>query len=245
MQVDPNASGQVVIGSIAHGGAVMGVRASEYDLKGRFGDGANLYQYVRGNPLSGSDPTGLFIGLLGPTNTLQFATDQMQTTMEHGGKAKAGLESLFERYAVDQEHDLDWAGDWSQGDDWNSRVARGFTSPERTTEAASDSGSVMADMAVWKGIRSNLVGVSRALYTQRRLEFKRMTKNLWREEAAINGSMYSADNLERMKRGKAAVGVDGKSMAWHHIKPLSQGGTNARSNLAPMFSDDHRLVHGK
>jgi YD repeat-containing protein len=59
LQADPNQTAQAVLGSITFGGMPLGASVANFDLKGRFGDGVNLYQYVRSNPYSGGDPTGL------------------------------------------------------------------------------------------------------------------------------------------------------------------------------------------
>ncbi|WP_374113192.1 HNH endonuclease signature motif containing protein [Leifsonia shinshuensis] len=63
----------------------------------------------------------------------------------------------------------------------------------------------------------------------------------WIDEAARNPGSYSAQNLARMQLGRPPFGVDGFPMELHHIVPLSQGGSNDLSNLAPMTRTDHRL----
>ena len=44
-----------------------------------------------------------------------------------------------------------------------------------------------------------------------------------------------------MSEGKAPIGPDGHPMELHHIKELSQGGTNELENLVPMTRTEHRL----
>ena len=63
----------------------------------------------------------------------------------------------------------------------------------------------------------------------------------WKHEAASNAGGYSAANLERMRKGKPAIGDDGFSMELHHRTPLANGGTNDFDNIQPMTRSGHRL----
>ncbi len=114
LQADPNASAMLTIATGAHSGDPLGVDPDGIDgidLAGRYGDGACLYEYVRSRPGSGSDPLGLFYGAY---------------ALRAGSRlGNIGYE-LTAQYASNQEMDLDWASDWSQRDDMNSRMSSGW-----------------------------------------------------------------------------------------------------------------------
>ncbi|WP_437775752.1 RHS repeat-associated core domain-containing protein [Sorangium sp. So ce1097] len=74
-----------------------------------------------------------------------------------------------------------------------------------------------------------------------RSEFNRVKPGFWKNEAATNPGAWSAENLARMKGGKAPIGSDGFPMELHHKTPLAEGGTNAFDNLSPLTRTDHRL----
>ena len=56
-----------------------------------------------------------------------------------------------------------------------------------------------------------------------------------------NAAEYTAENLGRMRRGRAPIGSDGHSIELHHRVPLSEGGTNDLDNLVPMTRTEHRM----
>jgi RHS repeat-associated protein len=103
-QRDPHAMGGPVLGRVAYGGRVLdGPWPEEMSLDEHFGDGMNTFAYLASNPLLAEDPLGLF--LPGPSD---FITGM--------------LEALVTTYATNQEWDVNWAGDWSMGHDWNTRL---------------------------------------------------------------------------------------------------------------------------
>jgi hypothetical protein len=51
-----------LVDAASYSGRVMGAIALAFSMEDRFGDGANLYQYIGSNPWTGSDPMGLFAG---------------------------------------------------------------------------------------------------------------------------------------------------------------------------------------
>jgi hypothetical protein len=114
LQSDPNASGLAVVASVPHGGRGAGLSVLSADLSALTGDGVHLYQYVRGNPVAGRDPTGL-ISLSGLGGVASFVA----TTAVRG--VRGGLEEMLHEYSSRLESDIDWAMDWSAPDDFHSR----------------------------------------------------------------------------------------------------------------------------
>jgi hypothetical protein len=62
LQLDMNASGVALMEAAAFNGRGMGALAVAFDMQTRYGDGANLYQYLGSNPWQRFDPMGLFFG---------------------------------------------------------------------------------------------------------------------------------------------------------------------------------------
>jgi len=90
----------------SHGGAAPAASVQGVSVEDRYGDGANLYQYLGSNPWGRSDPMGLFYG---------------QYALENGYAIGKTLYELSSRYAENQAHDAQWAEDFGQPDDWNTR----------------------------------------------------------------------------------------------------------------------------
>lgn len=70
-------------------------------------------------------------------------------------------------------------------------------------------------------------------------------KRFWKNEAFYNALDYSADNINRMKKGLAPlVELDGisYSMELHHIIPRRLGGTNDFSNLLKTTPWEHAAI---
>lgn len=65
----------------------------------------------------------------------------------------------------------------------------------------------------------------------------------WKNEALANPGAWSAENLGRMKQGKASIGGDGFPMALHLKVTVGVGGSNAFGKLVPVTRSDHRLGH--
>jgi hypothetical protein len=105
LQRDPNAAGQPLMMDAEwfHGQGPT-VSMPSVDLGEHCRDGTNTYQYLISNPLTNSDPLGLFV-MPGPSD---FITGMLQ--------------SLVSEYAARQDFDVDWATDWEMGDDWHSRL---------------------------------------------------------------------------------------------------------------------------
>lgn len=79
------------------------------DLQSHYGNGPNVYQYLGSSPWGRSDPLGL-----------TFGYDDL--AMWAVGGIRGGLEEMVNQYAANMTWDVEWANDWSTGDDWHSRL---------------------------------------------------------------------------------------------------------------------------
>ncbi len=114
-QRDPNATGQLVMAAVVHGGRAMGSSPSAMELMQLYGDGPCLYGYLAGKPRGNSDPTGLFF---------PSPTDLVGSAIMVGFRGlRGGLEGLTQQYAANMEDDIDWAMDWSRKDNEHSRLS--------------------------------------------------------------------------------------------------------------------------
>ncbi len=120
LQQDPNASGMGVLAAQSFNAASLDAAVDGLRLLGQFADGANLYQYVQGQPTLRGDPMGLYSwGDAG-----QDAMDimgMMDPIPGPGDYIQGALKGMVQEYAARQEWDVDWATDWSLSDDMHSR----------------------------------------------------------------------------------------------------------------------------
>jgi len=106
-----NATASVVLGAARHSGRAMSAAVSAFDGMALYGDGASLYGYLGGSPQGRRDELGL-----------RFGADLLGEAVLFGVRGlRGGLEGMLSQYSANMENDLDWAMDWSQGDDWHSR----------------------------------------------------------------------------------------------------------------------------
>jgi hypothetical protein len=116
---DPNGLGQPVQQSWAMHGATADVSLSHPDIRASWTDGANLQQYVRGNPQMGGDEMGLFISLPGMMSTAMNMADMAADTLDQAYQGVGiGLmfASMLDAYVEAMDYDVDWALDWNQPD---------------------------------------------------------------------------------------------------------------------------------
>jgi hypothetical protein len=126
MQADPNATGMVVMRDTAHHGMALFPSVNAFDLRDRFGDGANLYQYLRSSIWNRSDPLGLDVGEEEDDSMDWFeeGTDALSLLDPLPGPSdfiRETARALVEDYAANLEWDVEWAMDWSLPDDDHSR----------------------------------------------------------------------------------------------------------------------------
>lgn len=61
LQMDPNMTAMALLSTTAAHGRGMGSIRIAFSMEGMYGDGLNLYQYLRSNPWTNSDPLGLAV----------------------------------------------------------------------------------------------------------------------------------------------------------------------------------------
>ncbi|MBX3360286.1 MAG: hypothetical protein KF912_10440 [Phycisphaeraceae bacterium] len=113
-QLDPNATAMALLVTAAYHGQSIGRPAFGFDVEALYADGMSIYEYTQSNPVTNSDPLGLFVGMLsigcpGP-----------------GDMITGVLESLVTGYAQNMMFDVEWALDWSIPDDDFSRTDNGW-----------------------------------------------------------------------------------------------------------------------
>ncbi len=105
LQADPNASGMVVHGDIDFHGEVPFTSRTQINLQQRLADGANLFQYLGSAPSDNADPLGLYMW-----------GDNLDT-LHSGATAFLLADMLVDTHRFVQDELIDWALDWSRGDD--------------------------------------------------------------------------------------------------------------------------------
>jgi hypothetical protein len=263
LQQDPNASGQGESSAILLHGASPDRVSGRVELRERLRDGPSMFGYVGQNPITNSDPTGLFIGGLlmpGPADVLMIGVKGL----------RGGLEEMLGQYGANQEADIDWALDWSMPDNIHSRMSNSWVSRsfeegfygglrEGLLDALDPTGGyltkgpdevdgdpAMAGMggAVARGA-SKLIGVSRATYKTLRREYKANRMKYWKEEIRRDQKLakrkYSDEQVrDVLVHGRAPKGDDGFPMEIHHHKGLYEGGSNSFGNLRFLTRTEHR-----
>jgi hypothetical protein len=106
-QMDPNATGAMTMHAWSRHGRSWMLKPGIFDLRDHFTDGTNVYGYLKGSPVQMGDPLGLWVS---------------NVFMAGFGALRGGVEAMVGRYAWHMESDSDWATDFSQGDDWHSRL---------------------------------------------------------------------------------------------------------------------------
>lgn len=104
LQADPNATAMVLMDWSSYHGRYSDLLQPQIDLERRFGDGANLYQYLGSDPWMRTDPSGLFF-MPGP-----------------GDFVSGAMRSMLAEYSARQEWDVEWALDWDTPDNLHSRL---------------------------------------------------------------------------------------------------------------------------
>ncbi len=118
LQRDPNATGLSVVGQQAIHGQGISPWLSMFDLMGLYGDGTNVFEYLKDSPLAGSDVLGLY-------DSDEYIEDLLTANFslpDPGSFITGVLQSLVDGYSANLNWDVEWAADWSTDDDWHSRT---------------------------------------------------------------------------------------------------------------------------
>ena len=125
LQKDPNESG-MLHAEIWHGGFAPLPQLTVGELESIQLDGSNLFAFVRNSPHNGTDPQGLFLGIVG--QALAFGFDSWLSAKGTLEEARDGvildLETgdMLSGYAANQLDMVEWALDWNQTDDFGYPV---------------------------------------------------------------------------------------------------------------------------
>ena len=71
-----------------------------------------------------------------------------------------------------------------------------------------------------------------------------MRQRIWRNEARVNPNFYGP-NVERMRRGAAPIGLDGRSMQLHHVRGIGQDIHNVVRLTRTQHRNFHRMFGGR
>ncbi|MBL8875873.1 MAG: AHH domain-containing protein [Phycisphaerae bacterium] len=117
LQLDPNASGIALVNSTIYHGTSFDAASPIVNVESRSTDGPNICEYSKSNAVMHSDNFGLY-------STNEFVEDFYGSNFSMPTPSSfltGALSAMVETYAANQEWDVDWASDWSQGDDWSTR----------------------------------------------------------------------------------------------------------------------------
>lgn len=112
LQRDPNGLGLPVLEDMAMHGSTLGASSLSIDLESHLGDGTNAFAYLASDPIGNTDPTGLFLSLLGPTQGLDVYADYNDEILATGLDGHGILSSLLDDYGFGQLDAIDAILNW-------------------------------------------------------------------------------------------------------------------------------------
>jgi RHS repeat-associated protein len=175
-------------------------------------DGVNTFAYGYSNPLENIDPTGEAVPVWVYARCV--AGCKAMDAMLAAVKSECDPRTLGD-CMVECLNPFNWFGGSK------ARAVNRAKPPKLDVTIGSDLGP-------GKGMAKAPSKIDRKIFDKER-------KNYWKKEAENNSPKYSADDLARMKKGKAPTGPDGHPMELHHNDRTMTGG------LTPMSRTDHRL----
>jgi hypothetical protein len=223
LQSDPNASGLAVVASVPHGGRGAGLSVLGADLSALTGDGVHLYQYVRGNPVSGRDPTGLFSGidaLTGSSGAVDIYSDYNESVIGHGSDLYGAAAGMLHGAAAQQEMLVEAATDWSVSDDmFMAMLMANRPAPTQSPILPPSGGVVLPVMAgapKWLQPVLNPVRVAKGLasYNRRHGGIEHMTK-MWQLVKTFRKMIKDSGGKlqpQMMRHNQALVGPNGQTV---------------------------------
>jgi len=187
-----------------------------------------------------------------------------------GGMIGAGLQGLVRQYSANLSADVDWALDWSAGDQLHSRRSNlwvadsimrgvldylgvgvndegdGYSDDDEASGPSMAGSSRGSGGARAGGAAKVLTTAQRAAYQQKRVEFNALRKGLWYNEVfgSRTQGKYSPSDRARVLNGTAPI-RNGEAMHIHDKKRLRDGGTNDLKNLEFVTASEHRNKHRK
>jgi len=205
------------------------IKASSSELTDK-----NLYAYCDNNPVTRTDDGGTFWDTVFDVVSLVFSVAEVVANPASPG-AWIGLAGD----AIDLIPFVSGVGEivrFARVADNTLEVVDTIHDAGRAADKAGD-----ALEAGWK------VGddITKATKAGNAPSWSTVRSRYWKNEAHYNRSAYSDLNIQRMKQGKAPqFGSDGNmfSAELHHIVPRHKGGSNAYSNLLPVFPADHAII---
>ncbi len=244
LQLDPQGTSQATLaGGHPARGIVLIDRPAVLRPEGLFFDGMNRFQYVESSPCIRTDPSGLFWGYvaLGAAMGLDIGVGGLDNLndLHDGYSMGAGFRYMIAEFAVNQEFDVEWALDWSQGDDDYSRRGTSDNEIEDPSELTGTDGRLFGRLGPGGGVSHLAKGLRRSTYNARRQAFIKLKPSIWKREAKTHAKNYSEEQKEAMHRGEAPIGEDGFAMRIHHRKPLKDGGKNEWRNYQFMTKTHH------
>jgi hypothetical protein len=209
----------------------------------------NRYLYASGNPILNIDPAGLDDECSWYCQKMRALSDSFNKMGQDGmanvtgsgagpgGEMRATLSFVNASANQDIGSGLRQAADIT---DPTLALVPGGAVAICITDDCNTLGTVMAVIsaapvgAVENALVKEIGSAFRASKIDR-IAFRAIREAFWKAEAEANGMAYSAEDLVRMKRGRAPIGPDGFPMELHHVDRTPEG------ELLPMSRTDHRL----
>lgn len=191
---DPNESGMPILAALATNGEAIEVAFGGFNGQSLYGDGLNLYAFVKSNPINDNDPAGLF-SLLGMTATQQLQMDMNGQTADMGIGILQAMEGLIGQ--INHQNII-----------LSDMLA---TSP---SQIGNEFDTVLAVFAAIQSARNASLagGILKAGVKGASLGFRKFAK----------GTLRDGVGFKSFKDLKKFLGDPGSGKVWHHIVEQNQ-----------------------